>query len=332
MWVCGFVSKHSASIATTITINNMSKNNVAAVIATGNDDNTATADIVDTLKRKNPHERDARIAFDPIQHKYTIDGNVDPRAAYTSVTTWNHSHFEQFDADAVISKMMTSKNWATNVKYRGKTTDQIKAEWDSNRDQAAAAGTEMHAAIELFYNRISISSSSSSSSQREIQFQDYTATAMPEFSYFANFYRTFCKMLRPYRTEWTVFHEESRLSGSIDMVFENLDMETGEPSGTYSIYDWKRCKEITRNSSFNKWSTTPGLEHLPDTNYWHYCLQLNLYKYILQEKYGKKVSDMYLVCLHPDNANRDYQRIKVVDLQPEISTIVEARIRGLAHQ
>lgn len=280
---------------------------------------------LDTLKYKNPHERDARIEFDPVPHKYTIDGNVDPGAAYTSVTTWNHSHFEQFDADAVIAKMMASKNWATNVKYRGKTSDQIKAEWDLNRDQAAAAGTEMHAAIELYYNR---------SEQQRDQVVDQVDQEVddpdtPEFGYFTNFARTFGRMLRPYRTEWTVFHEEARLSGSIDMVFENLDLATGKPTGTFSIYDWKRCKEITRNNAFNKWSTTPGLDHLPDTNYWHYCMQLNLYKFILQEKYGIKIVDMYLVCLHPDNANRDYQRIKVVDLQSEIATVVQARIRDL---
>ena len=274
-------------------------------------------DTLNTLKHKNPHERDARIEFDPVPHKYTIDGNTDPGAAYTSVTTWNHSHFEQFDADAVIAKMMASKNWANNVKYRGKTVDQIKAEWDLNRDQAATAGTEMHAAIELYYNR-----------GADVAAADDPDT--PEFGYFANFTRTFGRTLRPYRTEWTVFHEEARLSGSIDMVFENLDSITGEPTGTLSIYDWKRCKEITRNNSFNKWATTPGLDHLPDTNYWHYCMQLNAYKFILQEKYGKTVSDMYLVCLHPDNANRDYQRIKVVDLQSEIATVVQARIQGLA--
>ena len=283
--------------------------------------NTATATILETLKYKNRHERDARIEFDPVPHKYTIDGNADPGAAYTSVTTWNHSHFEQFDADAVIAKMMASKNWATNVKYRGKTSDQIKAEWNLNRDQAAAAGTEMHAAIELYYNRCA------QPDQAGSEIGEIGDT--PELDYFNNFNCAFSRMLRPYRTEWTVFHEEARLSGSIDMVFENLDVATGEPSGTFSIYDWKRCKEITRNNAFNKWAITPGLEHLPDTNYWHYCMQLNLYKFILQEKYGKTVSDMYLVCLHPDNANHDYQRIKVVDLQSEIATVVQARIQGL---
>ena len=60
------------------------------------------------------------------------------------------------------------------------------------------------------------------------------------------------------------------------------------------------------------------IEHLPDTNYWHYCLQLNTYKAIIEEKYGKKVTDLFLVCLHPDNNNKSYKRIKVVDLQSEV--------------
>ena len=295
--------------------------------------NTATphtaTQIIDTLKYKNPHERDARIVFDPVPHKYTIDGNVDPGAAYTSVTTWNHSHFEEFDADAVITKMMSSKNWGSNAKYGGKTRDQIKAEWDLNRDNAAAAGTEMHAAIELYYNTAAAAAQQDHVGGEESNGRCQMLDTV-ELGYFANFDHTFDRLLRPYRTEWTVFHEEARLSGSIDMVFENLNPETGAPSGTLSIYDWKRCKEITRNSAFNKWSTAPGLEHLPDTNYWHYCMQLNAYKYILQEKYGKVVSDMYLVCLHPDNANRDYQRIKVVDLQSEVATIVQARIHSLS--
>ncbi len=271
---------------------------------------------MDALKRKNPHDRDARITFEPVAHKYFIDGGTNPDA-YTSVTTWVHSHFEAFDADAVIDKMMASKSWATNEKYRGKNKDQIKAEWDLNRDRAAAAGTDMHAAIERYYNTQAVGGDAGVIGSSE---EGYAPGAGPypdteEFSYFLNFASTFGRMLRPYRTEWTVFHEEAGISGSIDMVFENLDPATGKPTGTLSIYDWKRCKEIVRHNPFNKWATTPGLDHVPDTNYWHYCLQLNVYKFILQEKYGKKVTDLYLVCLHPENANHDYQRIKVADMQ-----------------
>lgn len=338
-------------------INNQPTTMTMATVTSFGNIGAPAAVIIDALKIKNPHERDARITFDPVPHTYTIDGDTDPARTYTSVTTWNHSHFEEFNADAVISKMMASKTWATNEKYKGQTREQIKAGWDSNRDQAAAAGTEMHAAIELFYNRaalIELETQKQRNWEEEeeeeadnivLQIDDASPIDAPdapgtpgaypdtpEFRYFLNFARTFSgerggtgKTLRAYRTEWTVFHEEARISGSIDMVFENMDPETGDPDGTYSIYDWKRCKEITRHSAFNKWAVTPGLEHLPDTNYWHYCLQLNVYKYILQEKYGKTVTDLYLVCLHPDNSNRDYQRIKVADLQSEVADIMRAR-------
>ena len=56
------------------------------------------------LSQKNPHERDLCIVFDEGPHIYTIDGDSD----YMSVTTWNHSHFPHFDADAIIIKMMKS--------------------------------------------------------------------------------------------------------------------------------------------------------------------------------------------------------------------------------
>ena len=101
--------------------------------------------------------------------------------------------------------------------------------------------------------------------------------------------------LVPYRTEWMIYHEELRFAGSIDMVFES---SFGD--GSLVIYDWKRCKSIDKTSSWNKFATREEISHFPDTNYWHYCLQLNTYAMILEEKYDKIVSEMYLVCLHPD--------------------------------
>ena len=61
---------------------------------------------MDTLARENPHQRDEHISFDEPTHTYTIDGD----SSYTSVTTWNHSHFEEFDADKVIAGMMARPN------------------------------------------------------------------------------------------------------------------------------------------------------------------------------------------------------------------------------
>jgi len=94
-----------------------------------------------------------------------------------------------------------------------------------------------------------------------------------EYNYFKNFLKDY-KHLKPYRTEWTVFHEDVKISGSIDMIFE-------KPNGHLLIYDWKRCKEITKTNGFNKWGNKECIQHLPDTNFWHYSLQLNTYKTIL---------------------------------------------------
>jgi hypothetical protein len=49
----------------------------------------------------------------------------------------------------------------------------------------------------------------------------------------------------------------------------------------------------------------------------------------LEQKYGKKVRELYLVCLHPDNKNGSYQRIKVVDLQDEVRELFQLRKRKL---
>ena len=247
---------------------------------------------IDYLAKLHPHERDSRILFDEPTHVYTIDGDNN----YTSVTTWNHSHFEKFDSDKVINNMMKSKNWSNN-KYFEYDRETIKKIWDDNRDIAANAGTKMHYDIECYYNNCENTNDSI------------------EYIYFKNFLNDFPN-LKPYRTEWTVFHEELKLAGSIDMIFENDD-------GTLQIYDWKRCKDIVKTNNWNKYSINENISHLPDTNYWHYCLQLNTYKAILELKYNKKVTDLYLVCLHPDKKN--YERIKVVNLENEIVELFDER-------
>jgi hypothetical protein len=102
------------------------------------------------------------------------------------------------------------------------------------------------------------------------------------------------------------------------MVYEN-------PDGTLSIYDWKRCKEITRTTNWDQYALNPLIGHLPDTNFWHYSLQLNTYKRILEEKYGKTVSQLYLVRLHPENQDATYDLIEVPILTKEISDLFEER-------
>ena len=248
---------------------------------------------IDFLAKKNAHERDSHIKFDEGPHIYHIDGD----SSFTSVTTWNHSHFEHFNPDKVIKNMMNGKNWK-NSKYYGMSADEIKNVWKENGRKASTAGTKMHYDIECFYNNIEVTNNST------------------EYDYFLRFHKQHTE-LEPYRTEWMIYDKELKLAGSIDMIYKNSD-------GSLSIYDWKRCKEIKKE---NRWksSKTECISHLPDSNYWHYTLQLNTYKAILESKYGVKVKDLHLVCLHPDNKNNNYQKIKVPVLKKEIKDLFELR-------
>jgi len=254
----------------------------------------------DYLSKKNAHERDSHITFEEGPHIYTIDGDSD----YTSVTSWNHSHFPKFNADLIIEKMMSSPRWPQSP-YYGMTPDEIKTKWKNDGRAASEAGTIMHLNIEYFYNGLDVDEDDSSL----------------EWAYFKQFEEKVGSSLNPYRTEWMVWDQELRLAGSVDMIFEN-------PDGTLQIYDWKRSKEIKKD---NRWDSAlvDCISHLPNANFWHYSLQLNTYKYIIEKNYGKKVTDMFLVCLHPNNKNDSYIRYEVHNMTQEMDDLINLRIKNI---
>jgi hypothetical protein len=266
---------------------------------------TAIPGNLDYLAIKNKHPRDENISFEEGPHIYTVNGE---RGTYTSVTTWNHSHFHHFNADEVANNIVKGRKMTDpSYKYYGMTKDEIIKSWSDKGTLASCSGTKMHNDIEHFSNGMEIENNSL------------------EYKYFKQFLKDFPELV-PYRTEWMVYYEELKLSGSIDMVYENIN------DGTLYIYDWKRCQEIKHEPEFNKYSLTTCISHLPDTNFWHYSLQLNTYKKILEEKYGKTISGMYLVCLHPDNKYKTYERIQVPLLKKEMDDLFSLRLEQVNNQ
>lgn len=260
------------------------------------------------LAVKNAHPRDARIAFREEDHTYAIDGD---RTGWTSCTTFIGTFYEHFDPDAVIAKMMSSPKWPQS-KYYGKTAEEIKAGWNANGDEASTAGTRMHLDIEHYNNAEPVGN---------LAGDDYEANPSKEWEYFLDYERTHRVPhgFTPYRTEWLVFKEDIKLAGSIDMVYK-------KPDGTLAIYDWKRAKSMDFE---NKWQKMyPPLSHLPDTNYWHYSLQLNIYRRILQELYGVVVSELALVVLHPNFEH--YRVIKLNMMDEEVEAMFQVRAARLA--
>jgi ATP-dependent exoDNAse (exonuclease V) beta subunit len=264
------------------------------------------------LSKRNADPRDKNIQFFEKGHKYVISS--DPNTTYTSVTTWNHTLFPQFDADEVITNMMKGKGWKEGHKYWGKTPEQIKQMWDSNKNAVANSGTDLHFEIECFMNNKKLQLYYNNQDLYNMyQENPVNINTAIEWQYFINFIKDHPD-LKPYRTEWLIYDDDVKISGSIDMVYEN-------PDGTLSIYDWKRSKNITRINTFNRFATHPFVCHLPDSNYWHYAMQLNTYKYILEKKYKKKIRDLFLVRLHPDAEEKNYELISLPDLSTEVQDL-----------
>lgn len=268
------------------------------------------------LKLTNHHERDNNIIFISDTHKYIINNDV----GYKSVTTWVHSNFDPFDSDVVIDKMMSGPNWSKS-QYFGQSKDEIKLKWAETGKESSNLGVDLHYHIELFMNQDTGKSRPTHFNLLETYYKEksnvfdiFEANCPIEWGFFIDFVNKTPDFL-PYRSEWMVYHENIKICGTIDMVYENDD-------GTLNIYDWKRCKAINKNC-FGKRSNNPLMQNIPDCNYFHYLLQLSLYKFILETKYGKTIRSCYLVKLHPNNRSKTYEIMSLPKLGLNLSNLFE---------
>ena len=248
-----------------------------------------------TLADSNRHPRDCRITFEDEGHKYFIDGALASSEGYVSTTTLIHGLFPAFDADNVIAKMRASRTWESS-KYYGLTDDEIKGLWDKNRTRAASAGTSMHRNLELCCNGLP---------------HDTTSREFEMFRKFSDDHPD----LRPYRSEWLVFDEASKITGSVDMVYVS-----GE--GGFVLCDFKRSKEIKFS---NRWQSgcAPATAGLDDCNFNHYSLQLGVYKAILEKNYGIRIAESFLLVLHPDQDT--YLKIFTADMGETVAAVMNSR-------
>ena len=240
----------------------------------------------------NSHKRDKRIKFYSEDHIYTIDGVPVP-----SASTIISRFFPEFDAVGKASNLSSR-----NPLY-GLSTGKIVKIWKDRGIEAANKGTFLHEQIENYYLK-----------------QPYKET--DEFYQFLNFVKEH-NDLKPYRSEWRIFDETHNIAGTIDLLVEN-------DNGSFDIYDWKRSKKVVNpyNGQIIKkdtWGNTGIgiLRHIDDTSYNRYELQQNLYRHILEEKYGIKISDIYLIVMHTDEGYTNYHKVKVPHLKSEIYSILQ---------
>lgn len=222
----------------------------------------------------NSHPRDSRLLFDPESHTYYIEGRP-----LKSVTTLVEECFPQFDA----------LYWAhRKAPQEGLTPEELMAKWEAEACRARDLGTTMHDKIERYY----LGEDSGDDTDAYRLFRCFAAV----------------NRLYPFRTEWRIYLEEYGIAGTLDFLERT-------PDGTYNIYDWKRSRKLINRfgmveatSHFRKTGLHP-ISHLPDCSYYHYALQVSVYRYILEQKYGINVNKMRLGVFHPS-----YSGYYIVDL------------------
>lgn len=219
------------------------------------------------FNERNAHPRDPFLSFDAPSHTYLYNGRE-----LKSVTTLIEEQFPVFDAESAAVRVALRE---------GVSPDEILARWQRDAEQARQLGTVMHDSIERYYL-----------GERKLSADE--PDAMRLFSLFADTNR-----LTPYRTEWRIYHEELGVAGTLDF----LEIT---PNGALVIWDWKRSRKLVEaatgriiaDSRYRVNGLFP-VNHLPDTPYWHYALQVSVYRYILEECYDLKISALRLGVFHP---------------------------------
>jgi len=242
---------------------------------------------------QNTHSRDAHIYMDEPTHIYYLDGHP----ISISGTGFLHLFFEPFDGPKAAESI--AKKAKPGTKYYSKTPQEILSMWE----EGTRSGTNMHKNIEDYLNRVG-----GDSDKKDIS--DKT-----NFGLFKQCLAWMKQIgLEPYRTEWIIYDKEYDIAGSIDFVGFN------KRTGKYWIIDWKRSNELRRRSFGGKCGNYP-CDEIEDCNGWHYQLQVNLYRHILEKHYHVEIEQCVVVNLHPNNMTPDI--LMADDMQPKIEQMLQ---------
>ena len=225
------------------------------------------------------YEQDQYIDFEPEGHIYTYKGQT----RLLPVSSLIAYFFEPFNAEAAAQRQ-----WE---RY-GIPVEESLMKWKRIGCLASEVGTFMHEQTEHYFQQGFFDTDYTFCFQDEEE-QISIEKEKQHFLHFVADYK-----IQPYRQEWPVYDLDLNIAGTIDLICKEAD-------GTFTIYDWKRSGKVVNyqgqpvTEGFNGKMSLNGI-NLPDTAFYHYCLQQNLYRYMLETHYGIRVRGMNLVVLCPD--------------------------------
>ncbi len=242
----------------------------------------------------------SEIKYSAKENRFTVRGKrLIPVSAAVSL------FFEPFDKE----RHAEEKSMKT-----GMAKEKIIEGWEMARERARATGIFLHDDIAAFFAGSQMKGCFRFTFKGKFSQTDETISLEKEEKLFMQFINAV--PLRVYRTNYLVADSSLRLAGRVAFI--------GKCDGGYELYDWKRRSgisdengnAITQNALGKK--GTNGLENISDTPFWHYALQLNLYRAILEKNYHLRICAIYLIDVCPDKAS--FAKLQIPLLGKELQT------------
>lgn len=256
-------------------------------------------------------KQNGNIGFNEAQHKYF--DLTDPSIKFTSVTTMIEEFAQPFDKEfwsayKALEKLLDADSWKLEKKSLlstkkfdpvllelhnisendfNKEQQNILDEWAKKNRESCERGTKIHANLEnSFYAKKKDISLSKYQIGGKFECQkDRTALDLENAVY------------PEYLIHWDSPSGKLHIAGQIDLLVKK--------GNSITIGDWKTNEKIDTKSYFDsKVRSTVKmkfpLNNLDDCNYYHYCLQLSTYAYII-ESYNPDFTIEELVLVHFDH-------------------------------
>lgn len=259
-----------------------------------------------SLAEFNPFDFDDRVTFDERDHTYTVDG----KQLHMSVSDVVKLGFANntFNPAVVIKKNLASWRSQQDSKYF-KVVDGLADEdaylavrkvWDGDADK----GTRLHKWAELTANDVTPADSLDEMAQEQTQI--LTGWAMLS-----------AKGLQITRTEHSLFYpsKDPWLGGQVDFLMRG--------DAGFTIVDLKRSeKNLSAEAPAYGRKGVGPMSVYSDNAHMRYSLQQSLYAVLLEELTGDRVTDLYLLQVHPSQTHP--KLIPCTDLRVEARAILSS--------
>ncbi len=222
------------------------------------------------------------ITLEPLTHTYRLARR--PELEFTSCTQFVGSFFEPFEDRRIAERLVRS-----SPRYRGRTVEQILAEWKRAGDE----GTRIHEEIEC-----ALTDGTPPATDRSRRALDWLEA-------------TFSTERWEYFPERIVYSEALGLAGTTDLLLRH------RRNAAWVVLDWKTNRAITRNGYAGKRGIRGPARALDDCHLVKYGLQLSLYGYLLETCYGiepRRLAMVHLAPGGPEPIPVDNARRKILEL------------------